>query len=207
MLRTTAIAAAVALVAGSLSAQAQELSFSYGGTITSNYMSRGVTQSNNRPALQFYSEIETSGFYAGAWASTVRLAPDSVEVDLYAGYRFSVGAASFDLGYARYFYNRTGNCCGEVYASFEVESGSSTFSGGLAYDPGARVLADVNLGVSYDFGNQVSASAMAGRTPGGGRYGVVGVGYEISDNFGVEAAYHLTNAQRNQLVVSLNFNF
>lgn len=207
-IRTLAATSALALVAGTLSAQAQGLSFSGGVTLTSNYMSRGVTQSNNRPALQFYAEGEAAGLYLGVFGSTVRLAPDEFEFDLYGGYRFSVGAASFDLGYARYLYDSTGNCCGEFYALAEMDLAPGTLFGGIYVD-GARghTLNDVHLGVSYDFGQGFSSSLTAGRGPGGARYGILGVGYAVNDNLSVEAGYHITNQQRNQLVVSAGFNF
>jgi len=207
-LRTLTATATLALCAGTLSAQAQGLSFSGGATLTSNYMSRGVTQSANRPALQFYGEVESSGFYAGIWASTVRLAPDDLEVDIYGGYRFSVGAASFDLGYARYLYDSTGNCCGEFYALAEIDLAPATVFGGFYVDSArVRTLNDIHLGVRYDFGQGFTTSLTAGRAAGGVRYGIVGMGYSFNDNFSVEAGYHLTNQQRNQVVVSTSFNF
>ena len=209
--QTLAASAAIALCAGTLSAQAQNLTFSGGVSLTSNYMSRGVTQSENRPALQFYGEVEASGFYAGVWGSTVRFpAPetDAVELDLYAGYRFSVGAASFDVGYARYYYDDSGNCCGEFYGLFEIDADPATVFGGIHVD-GARgnTLNDIHLGVSYGFAERYTTSLTAGRAAGGVRYGVLGLGYSFNDNFSVEAAYHVTNAQRNQLVVSASFDF
>jgi uncharacterized protein (TIGR02001 family) len=201
-----ALAASLSLCAAP--ALAQGLSFSGGMTVTSNYMSRGVTQSMDRPALQFWGEVENMGFYAGVWASSVRLGTDRAEIDLYAGYRFSVGAASFDVGYVRYLYDRSGDCCGEVYGTFEFEADSTTFFGGL-YLEGRRGLGvnDAHLGFRYGFYDNFNASAMVGRATGGVNYGVLGLGYTVNDNVGFEAGYHFTNAQRNQFVVSSNISF
>lgn len=204
-LRVAALAAAVSAIA--VPAVAQNLSFSGGLTITSNYMSRGLTQSNDRPALQFWGEVEASGFYAGIWASTVRLAPDRAEFDIYAGYRFSVGAASFDLGYTRYVYDSTGNCCGELHASFEVEAGAGTWFGSLAYDPSARQTTDTHLGVSFGFYDRFTASATVGRAAGAVNYGVLGLGYTLNDSVSFDAGVHLTNAQSNRLVLSTTIGF
>jgi len=205
-LRAAALAATLSLCAAPV--LAQNLSFSGGMTVTSNYMSRGLTNSDNRPALQFYGEVETMGFYAGAWGSTVRLAPDQIEVDLYAGYRFSVGGASFDVGYVRYVYDRTGDAGGEFYGLFEVEVDSTTFFGGLYMtDVGGLSLTDTHVGVRYAFDQNFYASGMVGRAPGVANYGVLGVGYQVNPNVGFEAGYHITNAQRNQLVVSTNITF
>jgi uncharacterized protein (TIGR02001 family) len=208
MTKFPAAALAASLTLCAAPALAQGLSFSGGMTVTSNYMSRGITQSMNRPALQFWGEVENSGFYAGVWASSVRLAPDQVEVDLYAGYRFSVGAASFDIGYARYLYDRTGDCCGELYGTFEFEVDRTTIFGGVHLD-GRRGMGvnDTNLGFRYEFYDSLTASAMVGRATGGVNYGVLGLGYAVNPNVAFEAGYHFTNAQRNQFVVSSNINF
>lgn len=207
-IRIFAATSALALCVGTLGAQAQGLSFSGGATVTSNYMSRGATLSDNRPALQAFAEAEVSGLYFGAFASTVRLAPDSSEFSLYGGYRFSVEAASFDLGYARYLYNSSGDCCGELYALFEVDLAPATLFGGVYLDSARlRRVNDLHLGVSYGFGDGFSTSLTAGRAAGGIRYGILGLGYQINDLIGVEAAYHTTNAQRDQVVVSATASF
>jgi len=50
-------------------AAAQSFTLSYGTTLTSNYVSRGFTQSNDGWALQPWVEVETAqGWYAGLWA-------------------------------------------------------------------------------------------------------------------------------------------
>jgi uncharacterized protein (TIGR02001 family) len=206
-LRAAALAATVSL--SSVPALAQGLSFSGGMTVTSNYMLRGLSQSLNRPALQFWGEAETMGFYAGVWASSIRgSGTDRIEFDPYLGYRFSIGSASFDIGYIRYLYDRSGNCCGEFYANAEVEVDSSTFFGSLSLnDAHGFGIADIHLGVRYAFDGSFYASGLVGRSPGVASYGVLGVGYQVNPNVGFEAGYHITNAQRNQLVVSSNITF
>jgi uncharacterized protein (TIGR02001 family) len=70
----------------------------FGGAlaITSDYVFRGISQSNGQPALQ--GDIHYSsprGWLAGVWASTVELNPlegRTSEVDAYAGYRWLLGA-------------------------------------------------------------------------------------------------------------------
>lgn len=210
--RTTVAAAAMITALAASAAQAQELSFSGGMTLTSDYMSRGVSFSLNRPALQFFGEVEASGLYGGAFVSTVRGFGDDLELTLYAGYRFELGGLGVDLGYARYLYDNSGNCCGELYALFETEVDRSTFSAGFYYDPSARVLTDAHLGVGFGLTDQFSASLTAGRASDGvvrWSYAVAGVDYAITDNFSVNAAYHFTRApaERNRFVVSASLNF
>lgn len=61
-------------------------------SLTSDYVRRGVTQSDGDPALQVGGDLRfDSGFFLGAWASTVDISrsPDrerDLEVDYYAGY-------------------------------------------------------------------------------------------------------------------------
>ena len=107
------VAAGLVLAAGPAAAQgAPELS--YGLAVTSNYIFRGSTQSNDNPALQGYVEGAYGIVYAGVWASTVDIDDDSVEFDLYAGVRPSFGDFELDVGYVRYLYDDTGDCCGEL---------------------------------------------------------------------------------------------
>jgi uncharacterized protein (TIGR02001 family) len=84
--------------------------------ITSDYVFRGLSQTNQDPAFQAGIEYaHDSGFYAGTWGSNVSWLSDlssaavpisnSVEIDLYAGYRGSFGdAVKFDVGAIHYAY-------------------------------------------------------------------------------------------------------
>lgn len=104
-------------VAGAISvpAIAQEAAsphtFTGNVTIASDYVFRGISQTQGKPALQGGFDYEhSSGLYAGTWASNVGwvdgVAKDnnSLEWDFYAGYKNSVGPVSYDLGVLRYTY-------------------------------------------------------------------------------------------------------
>lgn len=74
---------------------------------TSNYLWRGVTQTNDAVAIQGGIDYShDSGFYAGTWASNVDFGDDtSYELDLYAGYAGSItDDLSYDVGYLYYGY-------------------------------------------------------------------------------------------------------
>lgn len=82
-------------------------------TLTSDYVYRGVSQSDEDPAVQGGFEFEhPSGFFAGVWASSVdfpnnrqRSRPRDLEIDYYAGYGFGLGAAwSASAQLTRYTY-------------------------------------------------------------------------------------------------------
>jgi uncharacterized protein (TIGR02001 family) len=108
----------IALALGSVSglAQAQaaapESSLSFNVGVTSDYRYRGISQSRLQPALQGGVDYaDKSGFYVGAWGSTIKWIKDipgvtkgATELDLYAGYRGAVGDVAYDVGFLRYEY-------------------------------------------------------------------------------------------------------
>lgn len=108
------VAVAAALVASGALAQSgapqpdYTLSF-HAGAVT-DYRYRGISQSARRPALQGGVDFaHSSGFYLGTWASTIRWIRDAggdsnVEIDLYGGYKATVGAFGVDVGALRYWY-------------------------------------------------------------------------------------------------------
>ncbi len=96
-------------------AMAAESPHSLSGNIglTSNYLFRGVSQTQNGPALQGgFDYAHKSGFYAGTWASNVAWVKEggfkddsSMEIDLYAGYSGSLSDdLGYDLGLVTYYY-------------------------------------------------------------------------------------------------------
>jgi uncharacterized protein (TIGR02001 family) len=108
-------AALLAIIAAPGPATAQESPH----TLTTNvglfsqYVFRGLAQTNERPAIQGGADYaHTSGFYAGTWLSNVSWFSDtnagnsnSLEWDLYGGFRKSWdNGFSADAGYLRYEY-------------------------------------------------------------------------------------------------------
>jgi uncharacterized protein (TIGR02001 family) len=69
----------------------------WGGSLalTSDYIVRGISRSDNDPALQLdLHYLNTSGFVAGLFASTVQIrpgAPKDVELDAFLGYAWAMG--------------------------------------------------------------------------------------------------------------------
>ena len=95
-------------------------------SLTSNYKYRGQDQDTSKtravkPALQggFDYAFGESGWYVGNWNSSVNWLPgNSIEMDLYGGYKFKAGALDWDLGALTYLYpgNTSGNTT-ELYAA------------------------------------------------------------------------------------------
>jgi uncharacterized protein (TIGR02001 family) len=142
MIKTSLAAAAVAALLAAPAVAQDQFELSYGVNITSNYMSKGLTQSDDNPALQGYVEGAYGMFYGGVWASTVdfpgdpEFGDDNLEIDLYAGIRHAFGDLSVDVGYLRYFYDDSGDCCGEfVLAAAYPMADLGELTGEFDYDP------------------------------------------------------------------------
>lgn len=86
--------------------------------ITTNYVWRGVTQTDDSFALQGGVDwADKSGFSAGAWASNVDFVYDSgIEYDIYGGYEGKANQFTYNLGLIRYDYTGiTADAVTEVY--------------------------------------------------------------------------------------------
>lgn len=124
-----ALLLSAALVLPVMSSQAAESSANV--ALTSNYIFRGQTLSNDNPAIQGGYDIaqsEDKGWYAGAFLSMFDTgAADGVETDLFAGWKGSFGAKSkfdWDAGINIYEYQGATNVQGqtEIYGGISYET-------------------------------------------------------------------------------------
>ncbi len=126
MFKKTIIAGLTAAALGSGLTQAQQPAAAPASphTLTGNiglysqYIFRGMTQTNREPALQGgFDYSHSSGFYAGTWGSNISWLRDgapvpaynaggSLELDIYAGYKAAIGKSDFilDVGGLYYWY-------------------------------------------------------------------------------------------------------
>jgi len=141
MKKSIVLATAVASVLASGVASAE---LSGNAAITSNYIWRGITQTQDEAAGQGGIDWgHSSGLYAGTWVSNVAFGGDNsangYEMDVYAGFGGEVGGFGYDLGVISYQYpidpatNFT-----EVYASGTM----SIVTIGLAYTVDAASFND-----------------------------------------------------------------
>jgi uncharacterized protein (TIGR02001 family) len=90
---------------------APESSLSFNVGAVSDYRYRGISQSRLDPALQGGADYaDKSGLYLGVWGSSIKWIKDAggdanMEVDVYGGYKFTVGDIGYDLGFLRYEYS------------------------------------------------------------------------------------------------------
>lgn len=109
--RVLTAALLVALSAPAFAQDDEEASspFSFSVGVVSDYVFRGVSQTNQGPAWQASAEFEhSSGWYLGTWASRVDYEPGdgaNAEVDLYIGWRRQVNdLLHVDVSFLRYEY-------------------------------------------------------------------------------------------------------
>jgi len=104
-LKSLVLAACVMLIAVPGIASAEH-SFSANVALTTDYVWRGISQTDEDPAIQGGFDWEhSSGFSAGVWASNVDFDSDAnTEVDLYAGFSKEFNGVSLSVGFIHYDY-------------------------------------------------------------------------------------------------------
>lgn len=110
MIKKTLIA--TALLASTSSVLAEIPNISANVTLASDYVFRGVSQTDNQLAIQGgFDWASDMGIYVGTWASNVDSqffgggTDPQIELDLYGGYANELGnGIGYDIGYLRYQY-------------------------------------------------------------------------------------------------------
>ncbi len=178
----TLIAAAIGSLSGLAHAAEPESSLSYNVGVVSDYRYRGISQSRLEPALQGGIDYaDKSGFYVGAWGSTIKWIKDagatdgSVEIDLYGGYKGAVGDVAYDVGFLRYEYagNKLGDVAGFVNANTNEVYGAVTY--GLFTAKYSHAISNLfgnadsknsyylDLSATFDLGNGFTLTPHVGR--------------------------------------------
>jgi len=116
--------------------------FSAYATFVSDYTFRGITQSDEGPAVQAGIDWNhDSGVYAGIWGSNVDFNDGdeaTIEIDYFAGYSTEIyDDLTMDIGASWYSYPGAANALDydyyEIYASFEYDYGLATGGVGGAF--------------------------------------------------------------------------
>ncbi|WP_292759474.1 TorF family putative porin [Methylophaga sp. UBA2689] len=97
----------------------------------SDYMFRGISLTDNKPAIQGgFDYAHSSGLYVGTWASNLSIDSETnIEIDVYAGFanEFGESGIGYDLGMLRYMYP------GAEGSADDGEIDYNEFYGGLSY--------------------------------------------------------------------------
>ena len=161
----TALLLSLPMSAFAQEAEEEESPFSATFAVTTDYVFRGVSQTDNEPAFQAGASYSAPfGLYAGVWASNVDFGeggPD-YEVDYYVGWNKDLNDSwNLDLGVNRYTYEGSSAGYGDIdyneYIAKVTWSGPVTVGGILAYadDYSNTGAEEVYAGVSasYDIGD------------------------------------------------------
>lgn len=109
-------------------------SFNGNLSLVSDYRFRGLSQTDRRPAIQGgFDYAHASGFYLGNWNSSVdsETYPHGagLEMDLYGGWKTTVGGFTVDVGALQYYYpgaradDAAGRKTGQRFDTLEAYAG------------------------------------------------------------------------------------
>jgi len=168
LLQTTAIAG---LLVASGAASAIELSGNV--ALTSDYVWRGVSQTDGSPAIQGGFDADLgNGLYAGVWGSNVDFGgEESMELDIYAGLNTSLAGLDLDIGILHYAYPTSANGTDftEVYVGTTLALpliGDVSVQQSFGLDTGSEDTGDVNFGdytsVGFSLGDHAGFAVSAG---------------------------------------------
>lgn len=205
-----ASAAALLLIAAPGAALAQTApDWSFNAAVASDYVFRGVSQTEEDAAISAGVDLTAGSFYAGAWASNVSFPGDDdtdAEVDLYGGFRTETAGWNVDLGVVGYLYTDQPN--GADYDYVELKAAASRAVGPATL--GAAVYWSPDFfGASEDEATYVEANAAfspADRWTLSGALGRqfvssdfdyttwnLGAAYALTDTLAVDVRYHDTD--------------
>ena len=122
---------------------------------TSNYLWRGVTQTNNNAAISGGIDYsDKSGFSAGVWTSNASWAENmTYEADLYGGFAGDLGNGfGYDVGYIYYNYdNAADSDFSEVYANLSYGAFSIGYNTLVDSDAGGDLGDDTYITADAEF--------------------------------------------------------
>jgi uncharacterized protein (TIGR02001 family) len=180
-----------------------KVSFNVGAA--SDYVFRGFSQTDEDPQVFGGVDLTAGQFYAGVWASNVDfLDSTDAEVDVYVGYKPTLGPVAMDL--AAIYYGYIDAPSGSKYGYFEakvagsVPVGKATVGAAFYYSPDffgpidndnayyyeANAAFPINdkLSISGAIGHQVITKGVPDYTTWN-----AGLGYAITGNIGVDVRY------------------
>ncbi|MGV9009229.1 TorF family putative porin [Brevundimonas sp.] len=197
--------------------------------LTSDYIFRGVSQTEDEAAISGGVDLTSGSFYAGAWASNVSFVGDddtSAEIDVYGGIRPEFGGFNWDFGVVGYFYTSQPASADydyvEAKAAVSRAIGPATIGVAVFYSPDF-------FGASEDEATYVEANAAfspADKWTVSGAVGHqflssdfdyttwnLGAAYQLTDKLALDVRYHDTDEHdfgdiySSRAVVSLKASF
>lgn len=109
--------------------------------LTTDYVFRGVSNTDNDPAVQGSLDYTYKGFYVGIWGSNTDFSDAHIEIDYYGGYSGEVGNFGYDLMAIYYSYPDSG--ANPTLDFFEAHLGATYKFAGVFLEP--------TIGAGYNF--------------------------------------------------------
>ncbi|TJY62046.1 hypothetical protein E4T66_07345 [Sinimarinibacterium sp. CAU 1509] len=176
---------------GTAPAALAETSLSYTVGAATDYVFRGVSQTNGDPFVFASVNLSSGAFYAGAGAENVDFGNDiDLEYDIYGGWRPALGAWQLDIGVVRYGYRNQPDGVDIDTIEYKLAAGRSFNAVSL----GAAVLYTTDYFGSDDSGTYAELNAKYAINPKwslGGAYGQqsISAGTDFATwNFGISYA-------------------
>lgn len=228
-----------ALAQAAPAAPESTMSFNVGGV--NEYRYRGISQSRFDAALSGGADYaDKSGVYVGVWGSSIKWIKDAggkanTEVDLYGGYKFTMGDVGYDIGFLHYDYS--GNALkpsantNELYGAITMGPATLKYSqstGNLFGFANSKGSSYVDLTATFDLGDGYSLVPHVGyqavKGAGNGIYSytdtALTLGKDLGNGLSASAAIIGTNAKtgsyvspagkqlgKSGLVVGLKYSF
>jgi uncharacterized protein (TIGR02001 family) len=141
-------------------------------TATNDYDFRGITQTDEDPALQASIDFATEGgWYVGAWASNIDFGDNfdaDIEVDAYTGFTGKIGEdLTWDAGLVYYTYPGESDAnTAEIYGSlaWKFLKGKVNYSNDVASSGNSGLYLDGS--VNFPLGERFSLQAHVGQSSG-----------------------------------------
>ena len=178
---------------------AHEWDIAFGATVTSDYLSRGLSNTEHGAAIQPWAELDVGILYAGYWGSNVTASGTSYwESDLSVGIRPTLGPFSFDFGYVYYVYSSGdyASPSGEAYAKATINPVDPLTLGAAFYiDPQNTSATYSELNAAYDGPHNISVSGALGFVTGNDTYNDyttwnAGISWKPVEQVTLDARYH-----------------
>jgi uncharacterized protein (TIGR02001 family) len=226
-LALVAAVGSLALAGAAQAADDPELDLAFNIGANTDYVFRGISQTDEDPSIYGGADATFGLFYAGVWVSNVDFNNGTdAEFDLYAGIKPTAGPVSFDLAAIYYGYTDQPPGSNEDYWEFKaaasIPAGPATLGAAVYYSPeffgktGDATYFEVNGSVPLGE-TKFSVSGALGYQQLKGPFDYVtwniGASYSLTDHIGLDVRYHDTDGHEfgklydSRVVAGLKFTF
>jgi uncharacterized protein (TIGR02001 family) len=184
-------------------------SIAWNVAVGSDYVFRGVSQTEEDAAISGGVDLTSGSVYAGAWASNVAFPGDpdtNAEIDLYAGVRPEFAGWNWDVGAVGYFYTGQPNGADYDYVEVKVAAsrafGPATLGAAVYYSPDFFGAAEdeatyVEANAAFSPADKWTVSGAVGRQFVSSDFDYttwnLGLARQLTDNLALDVRYHDTD--------------